>query len=52
MSEGNGELPQGPFAALLALQDADLAFDRLTHQIEHHPISAKLGDLEGGFDRS
>jgi len=46
MSEANAESSQGPFAALLALQDADLAFDRLTHQIEHHPIAAKLRDVE------
>jgi predicted nucleic acid-binding Zn-ribbon protein len=27
-------------AALLALQDTDLHVDQLTHQIEHHPLSA------------
>lgn len=46
MSEATAASSQGPFAALLTLQDADLAFDRLTHQIEHHPIAAKLRDLE------
>lgn len=45
MSEANAA-SSGPFAALLALQDADLAFDRLTRQIEHHPIAAKLGEIE------
>jgi uncharacterized protein len=46
MSEADAGSPPGPFAALLALQDADLAFDRLTHQIEHHPIAAKLRDID------
>lgn len=46
MSEGNEAPSQAPFAALLALQDADLAFDRLTHQLEHHPIASRLRDLE------
>lgn len=46
MSEAAAESSQGPFAALLALQDGDLAYDRLTHQIEHHPIAARLRDIE------
>jgi uncharacterized protein len=46
MSEVSASSSEGPFAALLALQDADLAFDRLTHQIEHHPIAAKLREIE------
>jgi predicted nucleic acid-binding Zn-ribbon protein len=46
MSEGNEASSQAPFAALLALQDADLAFDRLTHQLEHHPIASRLRELE------
>jgi hypothetical protein len=45
MSEGNTESHESPFAALLALQDADLAHDRLTHQLEHHPIAARLREL-------
>jgi predicted nucleic acid-binding Zn-ribbon protein len=46
MSEAAAESSHGPFAALLALQDGDLAYDRLTHQIEHHPIAAMLRDIE------
>jgi predicted nucleic acid-binding Zn-ribbon protein len=46
MSEAAAESSHGPFAALLALQDADLAYDRLTHQIEHHPIAARLREIE------
>jgi uncharacterized protein len=46
MSEGNAEASQAPFAALLALQDADLAYDRLTHQLEHHPIASRIRDIK------
>jgi hypothetical protein len=46
MSGGNAASREGPFAALLTLQDADLAYDRLTHQLEHHPIAARLRDLK------
>jgi predicted nucleic acid-binding Zn-ribbon protein len=46
MSDGSAAPRKDPFAALLALQDADLAYDRLTHQLEHHPIAARLQELE------
>jgi hypothetical protein len=46
MTDESDEQQTNPLALLLALQDADLQADRLSHHIEHHPVRVAQRVLE------